>query len=132
MKILHCFIFISMQFLCSYKNKKQKIVYHLHISKNNLYILLKMNFWNHYLTMSLFLSTDTFGPVLIFEFFGKLIAWKIDWKRKRFGMLILNDFKNILWNLGRFLEILKKRKKKRLFFKKKKRMNVWINYGHVF
>ena len=58
--------------------------------------------------------------------FWKIDSMKIDWKRKRFGMLILNNFKNILWNLGRFLQILKKSKKK------KKRINVWINYGPVF
>ena len=55
--------------------------------------------------------------------FWKIDSMKIDWKRKRFGMLILNNFKNILWNLGRFLEILKKSKKKKktFVFQKKKR-----------
>ena len=62
-----------------------------------------------------------------------LIAYGAIWKFKRFGLLKMKNFKKILWNLGRFLEILKKPKKKNGCFQKKTiRTNEWILFMDLF
>ena len=65
------------------------------------------------------LFTGPFWTCFRIWIFWKIDCMKIDWKRKQFGLLKMKNFNNILSNLGRFLEILKKPKKNSCFSKKK-------------